>query len=149
MSCSQTDTLCLAYNYGFNAARYAVAYANIQSVHTNMWWLDVETVNSWTINVLQNRASLLGMVAAIKQYAFMPTVGFYSYPGQWNTITGNWKNGLPTWVATGTSSYKAAVSFCKNENFTGGSTWLSQYTLKLDYNYVCNSNYSSYLNERF
>jgi hypothetical protein len=141
LSCSSSDTLCLAYNYGFNAASYAISYADIQSVHSSMWWLDVETANSWSVNVLQNRAALSGMVAAIKQYTFLPTIGFYSYPGQWDAITGGWRNHFPVWTATGSESYKVAVSFCKGNNFTGGNTWLAQYTLEFDYNYTCNGNY--------
>jgi hypothetical protein len=139
LKCSVTDELCLAYNYGYNAARYSITYADLQSVHAFMWWLDVEISNSWTSNGLQNRAVLIGMIAALKKYTFLPTIGFYSSPEQWDSITAGWTNDFPVWVATGTASLKVAISFCENENFTGGSTWLTQYTTDLDHNYVCGS----------
>lgn len=145
LACSQTDYLCLAYNYGYNAALYSINYANSQSAHSFMWWLDVETSNSWVDNILQNRESLVGMVAAIKKYTLLPNIGFYSYPGQWDLITDNWQNGYPVWVATGSASLVAAVSFCSDENFTGGSTWLSQYTPNLDQNLICSSDYAPHL----
>jgi hypothetical protein len=144
-SCKVTDKLCLAYNYGYNAAKYSVNYADTQLAHTFMWWLDVETSNSWTGSVAQNRAVLTGMVAGLQRYAFLPTIGFYSYPGQWSVITGNWRNGFPNWTATGTSSYQTAISFCQGQNFTGGSTWLAQYTTKLDHNYICNSGFLQHI----
>ena len=109
-------------------------------MHASTWWLDVENGNSWTDSTQQNRASLIGMIAALRHYTFLPTIGFYSYPGQWNIITGKWKNGYPVWVATGSTHRQDAVAFCKNENFTGGSTWLSQYTVGLDHNYICPGN---------
>jgi hypothetical protein len=74
--CGVADNLCLAYNYGFHAAAYALAYANSQLVHSSTWWLDVETENSWTTNALQNRAALEGMVAAIQQKVLGSSVGF-------------------------------------------------------------------------
>ena len=145
LKCSVSDELCLAYNYGYNAAQFSITYADLQSVHTFVWWLDVETSNSWTNNSLQNRAALTGMVDALKKYTFLPTIGFYSYPGQWNSITGDWANDFPVWVATGSSSLNEAISFCKNENFTDGASWLAQYTTNLDHNYVCNSSYLQHL----
>jgi hypothetical protein len=148
LACNQTDYLCLAYNYGYHAAEYSIGYANTQSAHSFMWWLDVETSNSWTNNVLQNQAALTGMIAAIKKDTLLPNIGFYSYPGQWNLITGDWHNGYPVWVATGSTSPALAISFCSDENFTGGSTWLSQYTPNLDQNYICSPTYSQHLKPR-
>jgi hypothetical protein len=136
-SCALSDTLCLAYNYGFHAAQYAISYANSRLVQSSQWWLDVETENSWTNNVLQNRAALQGMIDAIHQNVFAATVGFYSYPGQWIQIVGNWRPRLPAWVATGTMSESMAVAACHEPSFTGSSVQLSQYTLKLDEDYNC------------
>jgi hypothetical protein len=135
--CSLSDESCLAYNFGYNAGIYAINYAASQYVHTNIWWLDVETENSWSTNTEYNRASLAGMVNAIQQNTLLPTIGFYSYPGQWDSITGSWYNGYPNWAATGSSSYQAAVSYCHGQAFTGGPTWLTQYTRHLDGDYVC------------
>lgn len=140
-ACDATNTLCLAYNYGYNAARYAVNYANKQAVHTSVWWLDVETSNSWTNNVLQNRETLVGMADALRHYTVLPTIGFYSYPGQWNLLTGNWQPHYPGWVATGSLHYSVALQACHQPSFTGGPVWLAQYTTKLDHNIVCGDAY--------
>jgi hypothetical protein len=135
--CVHSDKECLAYNYGYNAGKYAVTYAASQGVHAAMWWLDVETDNSWSNNILYNRASLEGETAAIQRYTLIGHVGIYSYPGQWVAIMGDWHNGLPNWVATGTDQRSVAIAWCSGQNFTGGPTWLTQYTLKLDQDYVC------------
>jgi hypothetical protein len=112
-------------------------YAASQYVHSNVWWLDVETENSWSTDAGFNRASLNGMVNAIRQNTLLPTIGFYSYPGQWDTITSSWQNGYPNWAATGDDSYQTAAAYCNGQAFNGGPTWLTQYTTRLDDDYVC------------
>lgn len=135
--CDNSDEACLAYNFGYNAGVYALNYASSQYVHANTWWLDVETENSWSANTTYNRASLNGMINAIRQHTLLPTIGFYSYPGQWEKITGNWHNGYPNWAATGDVTHQKAVDYCTGQAFTGGPTWLTQYTTRLDDDYVC------------
>lgn len=139
--CSKTASSCLAYNYGYTASQYAINYAASQGVHSSVWWLDVETDNSWSNSTTINRASLQGAIAALQRTPFVSQVGFYSYPAQWNIITGNWKNGFPVWVATGTTKHADAQTTCTQPSFTGGTTWLSQYTPKLDINYPCNNQF--------
>lgn len=136
-NCGRGDTLCLAYNYGFHAASYAIAYANSQLVHSSQWWLDVETENSWSSDTLQNQAALQGMVAATEQQVFAAHIGFYSYPGQWTQIVGNWHPDFPAWAATGSTSRVTAQEACLEPSFTGGAIKLSQYTLDLDQDYQC------------
>jgi hypothetical protein len=143
--CGPKNNICLAYNYGYNAALYSINYASLHGVHSYVWWLDVESSNSWTSNYMQNRAELSGMIAAIYAHTFLPTVGIYSYPGQWNAITNYWKNDIVSWVATGTSSHKVATKACSSKGFDGGLVELSQYTTALDNNYLCQQGYSSYL----
>lgn len=137
LRCNPSDESCLSYNFGYNAGLYAVNYAASQYVHASMWWLDVETENSWSANTEYNRASLVGMVHAIQQNTLLPTIGFYSYPGQWNSITGNWFNGYPNWAATGSDNIQMAMSYCHGQAFNGGPTWLTQYTTRLDDDYAC------------
>jgi hypothetical protein len=137
--CASGDIHCLAYDYGYANGVYTVQYAASEGIHSTMWWLDVETDNSWTSNVYSNRASIAGEAAGIMHETVIGKVGVYSYPGQWNLITGNWRNGLPNWTATGSLERSSGKSFCKNEDFTGGGTWLSQYTVRLDEDYVCNT----------
>lgn len=135
--CLVSDEVCLAYNFGYNAGMYAILYAASQYVHTNKWWLDVETENSWSTNTDVNRASLIGMVAAIQKNTLLPVIGFYSYPGQWISITGGWQNGFPNWVATGDDKLQTAIAYCNGQAFNGGKTWLTQYTTRLDNDYGC------------
>jgi hypothetical protein len=135
--CHSNSPTCLAYNYGYAAGMYTVEYAASQGIHGTMWWLDVETDNSWTTDPLANRAEIAGEAAAIQHSTVIARIGIYSYPGQWDLITDNWTNGLPNWVATGSLERTVAQAFCRDENFTGGSTWLTQYTVRLDEDYVC------------
>jgi hypothetical protein len=142
LTCTKTNDLCLAYNYGYMAALYSLNYATSQGVHSYMYWLDVETDNSWSSNPYVNRAELIGMYNAVSKYAFLSKVGFYSYPGQWNLLTAKWQTGLPAWAASGTASYKQSVKDCNEASFDGGELWLTQYTTKLDHNVLCQNNYS-------
>jgi hypothetical protein len=135
--CTKSDYQCLAFNYGFNDVRYSITYTDLRNVHTTNWWLDVETDNSWTTNPAINTASLLGMIAGLRYYTFLPSIGFYAFPGQWDQITSSWQSGIPAWVATGTTSRKASLLACHELSFTGGKIVLTQYTLKLDEDYAC------------
>ena len=135
--CPLSNDVCLAYNYGFNAAGYALLYAASQNAHSTVWWLDVETENSWSANHQTNRAALLGMIDAIKRNTIFSAIGIYSTPLQWKHIMGDWHNGLPNWVGTGSTGRSVAIATCHGSNFTGGGTLLAQYTRKLDRDYVC------------
>jgi len=126
----------LAYNYGYNAGQYALNYATSQGIVSPTWWLDVETENSWTTDVMQNRNSLQGETDALKNGGVI-TVGVYSTTAQWQTITNGWQNGLPNWGATTWTTTKQAAKYCSGHNFTGGQTWLIQFKGKLDQDYAC------------
>jgi len=134
--CSASDLSCLAYNYGYNAAQYAHNYAKSQFVSSSTWWLDVETMNSWTSDYSQNRSSLQGMTDFLK-IAGVNTVGIYSTTAQWQTITNGWQNGFPNWGATTWQTAKQASKYCTGHNFTGGDTWLIQFRGSLDQDYAC------------
>jgi hypothetical protein len=135
-NCKPHNYGCIAYNYGYNDVLYSIKYADSQDAHSFVWWLDVETENSWTSNYSRNREALMGMIVALKSTTFLPTIGFYSYPGQWQLITKDWHNGYPDWVATASSKENIAIKYC-SDSFNGGPTWLTQYTPSLDYNYNC------------
>lgn len=148
LSCAKSyqQSQCLAYNYGYNAAVYAIQYASIRGVHASIWWLDVETDNSWTTSDSVNQAVLVGAVDAISQQIPFSTVGFYSDSYQWNTIVGtSWQNELPVWLGTGSVTASAAREACSESGFTGGSVWLSQYTQGLDKNVTCSSQLMHYV----
>ena len=135
--CSTKDESCLAYNYGYNSGVYDFDQALISGVLAKNWWVDVETENSWSDNPHINRTVLQGVVDALNPRVGNGLVGFYSYPAQWNIITGSWKNDYPAWVATGSSQTKDAVNACSQPGFNGGPVELTQYTSWLDVDYMC------------
>ena len=135
-NCKPNDGNCLAFNYGYDDVLYSLKYASSQDAHSFVWWLDVETDNSWTSDFIQNREVLSGMISAINKTTLLPTIGFYSNHGQWQAITNNWLNNYPNWFVVGTDDPNVAKDYC-TKGFTGGLTWLSQYTTSLDYNYAC------------
>jgi len=136
-TCGVNDEQCLAYNYGYQSGVYAVKQATAHGLYARMWWLDVETENSWSDNTAVNRRSLQGVADAIRHDTVGSAIGYYSYPGQWDRITGAWHNGAPAWAATGTSSRLEAIAACKAPGFTGGRVWFTQYVTTLDRNYAC------------
>lgn len=136
-ACAGDDLNCLAYNYGYNGGQYAVNYAKAQGVWSTVWWEDVETMNSWTGDVIQNQNSLQGEYDALVS-AGVSTVGVYSTTAQWTTITGGWKNLWPSWGATTWRTAKQAATYCTGHEFTGGPSYLMQFTGRtLDQDYAC------------
>lgn len=136
-NCSTSDYECLAYNYGFNAGRYAVNYSLENGVVSSKWWLDVEIINSWTNNTNINKAELVGEEQAIRQGVNPTMIGYYTYPPEWQLLTNNWQNYLPTWIASNSNYRNDAINLCKTKGFTGGPIYLTQYTTTLDYDYAC------------
>jgi hypothetical protein len=134
--CASGDENCLAYNYGYNAGLYALNYANSQNFRASVWWLDVETGNTWNSDTTQNRNSLQGEYDALLANG-VTTVGVYSTTYQWDTITGTWLNTWPNWGATTVRSAGKAATFCKGHQFTGGPTYLIQFSGSLDKDYAC------------
>jgi hypothetical protein len=137
-ACGTFDLNCVAYNYGYNAGIYAFNYAESQGVSSDTWWLDVETMNTWSSDIAQNRSSLQGEFDALKD-AGIGTIGVYSTTYQWGVITGGWQNNLPSWGATTWTTAKQAAKYCKGHEFTGGPSYLMQYTPKrsLDQDVAC------------
>jgi hypothetical protein len=133
------DVYCAAYSYGFSAAQSSISYARSQGLNSSRWWLDVETMNSWSSDVLQNQKSLQGQHDAILGSG-VPMVGVYSTTAQWQSITGGWKNNWPSWGATTWTTAKQAATYCTGHQFTGGSSLLMQYRShqsKLDQDVAC------------
>ena len=133
------DTYCAAYNYGRNAAQSALNYAVSQGVHATTWWLDVETMNTWNSDVVQNQRSLQGAYDALSASG-ATTIGAYSTTAQWQSVTGGWKNSWANWGATTWTTAKQAASYCTGHQFTGGPSLLMQYKSKqskVDQDYAC------------
>ncbi|HET9098541.1 MAG TPA: hypothetical protein VFN51_02900 [Candidatus Saccharimonadales bacterium] len=135
--CRPGNLNCEAYNYGYNSSLYAIRQASLSNAHSTVWWLDVETENSWSAYPSVNVDDLKGAAQAIEDNIFLAKVGFYSYPDQWKAITGSWKNAYPAWVATGTSNIGSAFKACTLPAFNDGRVVLSQFTMGLDINISC------------
>ncbi len=140
LDCAPNAAVCLAYNYGYAAGKYALQAAARGGAASNVWFLDVETENSWTNSSAVNRAELAGELMAVSSIGLpVVAIGIYSTPTQWQIITGGWRNTLPEWLGTGQYTRVAALLGCRSPSFTGGPIWLSQYTVRLDTNVVCSS----------
>ena len=124
---SSTDLGC-AYDYGWNAAAAAFAYASSQtspaSAVAHVWWIDVETTNTWSPNTAVNLAVVQGALVYLKQQT-SKAVGVYSTSYQWGVITGGAHVGAPVWAA-GASSAASAPSSC-GTGFTGRPVRLVQF----------------------
>jgi hypothetical protein len=135
--CAADDRLCIAYDYGYQATVYDIHYAIKLGLVTPLWSLDVETANAWSNNPLNNSASLQGVINAIKQLTFKPTIVIYSTLNQWAAVTNNWRPATNSWLGTGDTSLVMAVNACQEPSFTNGLLRLTQYTPFLDQDYVC------------
>jgi hypothetical protein len=134
--CRPDDAICRSYNFGFNAARLAYADAQSQETTSSMWWLDVETENSWSDNTAANGQVVQGAIDYIRTQG--RSVGLYSTGMQWAQIAGSFNPGLPNWVA-GAPDAATAQSYCASSYaFGGGTVWLVQYVSgDFDTNYAC------------
>ncbi|HLY66087.1 MAG TPA: hypothetical protein VKU60_11185 [Chloroflexota bacterium] len=125
-----------AWAMGCSEAENAVANAPGAA---SMWWLDVETENSWSDIKVLNQYVIQGAVSYLSGHGF--PVGIYSNPKMWATITGgnSWTpTGLTaTWVAPGKSNAGNASSFC-SYNFATVPVYMVQYVANnLDTDYAC------------
>lgn len=142
-SCTHGDDAACAYMYG-----YAKAYDDVNSrgvsrasAASYVWWLDVETTNSWESNTVANAADLEGMTAYL--HSVGAAVGMYSTAYQWSIIAGKTSStstlsGLANWIP-GASNLKAAKANCSAAPFTPGSrVTVTQYISRnLDYDWSC------------
>jgi hypothetical protein len=139
------QSACLAYNYGYNSAQGAVAYAASQGAASPMWWLDIENDlcgQYWSCNQANNSLTIQGAIDALHGQKL--TVGIYSTAVQWQGITGGYVPAgpqIPIWVAGAywtsppyPSSYgywppSTLAPYCSAKfAFAGGKTWMLQET---------------------
>jgi hypothetical protein len=133
--CPPNEPLCQAENYGYNAAQAAFDYARGQQVSSSMWWLDIETANSWASTPSLNRGTIQGAVRFLTAQGGI-TVGIYSVPSMWSSITGDYSNQLPVWTVA--SSVSPITSCSSTSGFTGGTVSLVQYSANgFDTDYAC------------
>ncbi len=156
-STATTDPGC-AYDYGWHTAANALATSKsaLGNLAQGVWWLDVETGNTWNGDASSNAADLQGSIDYLLAQ-HVAGVGVYSTGYQWGVITGGystsnastyaaaWRpeftspNGIsaaPSWVA-GASGPSDAPSYCSS-SFLGTTTWLVQYIAgATDVDYAC------------
>ncbi len=106
---------------------------------TAMWWLDVETVNSWRGTPQENATVLDSMAARLLELG--ARVGIYSTPKMWAEVAGSWAPGLPVWYATGPGAQADAETAC-SRSFAGSQTAIVQWVQsnaghQLDHNLIC------------
>lgn len=155
-TCDSRDTLACAWQYGWNRAvddvvlKFQPAAAQVGATTDPakyIWWLDVETENTWKLNgtsfdAQSNTAVLEGMTTYFQSTGAQ--VGLYSTGAQWSQIVGKAVsgtsnlNGLINWRPGG-ANLTTAKSACKAAPLTtGGKVVLTQFIANsLDYNYSC------------
>jgi hypothetical protein len=139
-TCPSSRPLCRAYNYGYDAAEAAYAYAlrtlGPTAVLTT-WWLDVEFGGRWWASTSVNDHAIEGALAYLRGHH--RTAGVYSTAYQWRVIAGHYRPGVPVWYATISRSAGAAWKRCSvASSFTGGPIRLVQYaTGGLDADTAC------------
>ncbi len=135
-NCTQKDKACIAYNYGWNAAKDAFDYAGSSGATSSDWWLDIETSNSWSANTSLNEQTIQGAVDFLTGQTI--AVGVYSTGSMWKTIAGSYQPKLPNWVP-GAKSVTDAQGYCSTGySFGGGSVILVQYPNgSYDGDYAC------------
>ena len=143
-------TACEGYNYGFNAAKDAYAYAKDHAVTSALWWIDIEEANSWSPNTAVNDATIQGAIDYLNTQGVR--AGIYSVARMWNNIAGNnfvpaqTINGqavsVPAWMPIGISNLVSAINACATDAsfIPGGPIWLVQYVANstaVDQNVSC------------
>jgi hypothetical protein len=138
--CGPSDTGCMAYNYGYNSALDSYAYGTAHGVNASVWWLDIETENTWDTNQFNNSRTIQGAIDGLAASGVLP--GIYSTYLMFPSIAGSYAPGGPIWVPDGWPSKYSFTDYCTNPalGFAGGTPWLVQYqvdTVPFDQNYAC------------
>ena len=149
--CTGDDTPACSYVYGYAKAYDNATVRGVPDPASYFWWLDVETDNTWSPDLIANRAALEGMTHYYRDILKVAGVGIYSTGSQWSRIVGGLGpvtsgtaparpsnlNGLPSWLA-GARSLAGAQAHCSLTALTGGTVTVTQYLMdNLDHNYSC------------
>jgi hypothetical protein len=153
-SCDGSNSSACSWEYGWERAQNSVTAfftpaaqaAGVDGAPSHyIWWLDVETVNTWqsgsSAALARNRATLEGMTTYLTSQG--GRVGLYSTGQQWSQIVGSVPvgstlTGLDNWLAGATSLTGAQAACRKPALVPGGRVTLSQYVQGgLDRNLSC------------
>lgn len=134
--CKSTDSGCLAYHYGYEAATFAVKAAGTAAAAIQSYWLDVETGNRWSENKADNARVLQGFVDSLTSQG--KKVGIYSTSYQFGRIAGSFAPKLPNWVPGVAHGPQDGPAACREAPaFGGGTVVMVQWTWTYDGNYAC------------
>ncbi|WP_314194331.1 hypothetical protein [uncultured Arthrobacter sp.] len=140
-TCQGQDDAACAYMYGYAKAFDDAYLRTISEPGTYLWWLDVETGNSWSGDRNANRADLEGMADFF--HSIGARVGIYSSARQWGQIVGEVGSAsslysLPSWLA-GARTAAEANSMCSAAPLTaGGRVVLTQFVADgFDHDHSC------------
>lgn len=135
-SCSRRDAKCNNYQYGRAAAQYSLTLVNMTAPQVSRYWLDVETMNSWSRDRAANAEMLRGYIEVLEGAG--KTVGIYSTSYQYGRIAGTYTPGLDNWVPVPEASHETAAAYCESTpSFAGGRVVMLQLWYEFDENYVC------------
>ena len=126
-----TDAQQHAWAIGCSEAEASLGYASRQSAsNVAMWWLDVETANSWSSSDLTlNQYTIQGATSRLAQTGL--PVGVYSTQSMWTAITGG------SFTPTGLAADWVASGSCSTP-FTNSPVWLVQSVVGgVDRDYAC------------
>ncbi|WP_395399856.1 hypothetical protein ACHMXB_15870 [Arthrobacter sp. UC242_113] len=140
-TCQGKEDAACAYMYGYAKAFDDAYLRTVSDPGTYLWWLDVETGNSWSGDRNANRADLEGMTDFF--HSIGARVGIYSSARQWGQIVGEVGSAsslysLPSWLA-GARTSADATNMCSAPPLTaGGKVVLTQFVADgFDYNHSC------------
>ena len=152
-SCDGTNSTACSWQYGWERAQNSVLSfftpaaraARVDSQPFRyVWWLDVETMNTWQFGpdaLARNRATLEGMTEYLLSRD--ARVGIYSTGRQWSQIVGEVDRdsvlaGLDSWLAGSVTAADAAEACGEDPLTPRGDVVLSQYVRdELDRNTSC------------
>ena len=132
--CATGDEICLARNYGYNNALFAVQTAASEGISVAGLTVgeDLEEDNTWSTgeptSAQQNEASLEGTEAGLLASG-VSKVLFYTNQSAETDIIAGYQNGFPVWFAPGVSTAAAAAPYCTNGegSVNGGSVYMVQF----------------------
>jgi hypothetical protein len=153
-SCDGTNSLACSWQYGWERAQNSVvsfftpaaraAWVDSQPARY-VWWLDVETANTWqfgsTEALARNRATLEGMAEYLLDRDAQ--VGIYSTAEQWEQIVGEVEDDsvlaeLDSWLAGSVTADDAAEACAEDPLVPDGEVVMAQYVHDdLDHNTSC------------
>lgn len=134
--CAGGDFRCASFNYGYRSAQWAIQLAKLTGHSAPIWWLDVETLNTWSPDAVANDDVITGAIQAVHEAGAQAAA--YSTSLQWSQIAGaNYHPGIPVWYPTGKAT-GTPRAWCTSSSFDGGPVYMVQVVAgAFDGDYTC------------